>query len=95
MRRILALIWVVIMVVSLGLLCTVSAVAKNDDSEPNVRVNGRMVEFPDKKPYIKNGRTYIPVRFVAEALGLKFFGIKSRHSCKLRVIIFSSKSKSS
>ena len=37
---------------------------------PAVRVNGLLVEFPDAGPFIdSNGRTMIPVRFVAENLG--------------------------
>ncbi len=36
----------------------------------NVTVNGKMVNFPDAKPFIdKNGRTLLPVRFVTEELG--------------------------
>lgn len=34
-----------------------------------VMVNGKIVNFPDQQPYIENGRTMVPVRFVAEALG--------------------------
>ena len=37
---------------------------------PSVRVNDRLVSFPDTQPYIDgNSRTMIPVRFVSEALG--------------------------
>lgn len=37
---------------------------------PSVRVNDRLVSFPDTQPYIDaNSRTMIPVRFVGEALG--------------------------
>lgn len=36
-----------------------------------VIVNGNVVNFPDQQPYIENGRTMVPVRFVAEALGAK------------------------
>jgi len=48
-------------------VCMVAASAA--DSGPDVRVNGRLVNFPDEKTFIQDGRTYIPVRFVAEALG--------------------------
>lgn len=34
-----------------------------------VIVNGNVVNFPDQQPYIANGRTMVPVRFVTEALG--------------------------
>lgn len=36
-----------------------------------VTVNGKPVEFSDVKPAVKDGRTYIPLRFVSEALGAK------------------------
>lgn len=37
----------------------------------DVFVDGRQVAFPDQKPFVDNsvGRTYVPVRFVSEALG--------------------------
>lgn len=36
----------------------------------DVRVNGYLVDFPDQQPYVNSdGRTLIPVRFVAETLG--------------------------
>ena len=34
-----------------------------------VKVNGKMVSFPDQSPVVQNERTLVPVRFVAEALG--------------------------
>lgn len=39
--------------------------------EITVFVDGRQVNFPDAKPYIKNGRTLVPVRFVSEEMGAK------------------------
>ncbi len=49
--------------------CTLGAAAAYEDG-PSVRVNGRLVEFPDGQPYIDaHDRTLIPVRFVAEELG--------------------------
>lgn len=37
----------------------------------DVEVNGKYVNFPDQKPFIDTGvnRTYVPLRFVSEALG--------------------------
>lgn len=62
----LALVMSLTMAVS---ICAVPAMAA-EGKTVNVRVNGRMVEFPDQKPYINaDKRTLIPVRFVAEALG--------------------------
>jgi len=40
-------------------------------SEVFVTVNGEFVQFPDQKPFIDNGRTFVPLRFVSEALGCK------------------------
>ncbi len=59
------------MAVALCLLISISAVAADtQDSDLKVRVNGRLVEFPDGQPFIDaNDRTLIPVRFVAEELG--------------------------
>ena len=38
--------------------------------EITVKVNGAIIEF-DTKPYIDNGRTMVPIRFISEALGAK------------------------
>jgi len=38
--------------------------------EITVKVNGAIIEF-DAKPYIDNGRTMVPIRFISEALGAK------------------------
>ena len=35
-----------------------------------INVNDKEVQM-DTKPYIENGRTMVPVRFISEALGLK------------------------
>jgi hypothetical protein len=58
-----------IITLCLIILCTVTAFASEVSSAPDVRVNGKLVSFPDEQPFIQDGRTYIPVRFVAEALG--------------------------
>ncbi|MCL6479841.1 MAG: copper amine oxidase N-terminal domain-containing protein, partial [Peptococcaceae bacterium] len=41
------------------------------DYNVRVLVNGQEVHFPDQKPFIDSsvGRTYVPLRFVSEALG--------------------------
>ena len=36
-----------------------------------IKVNGEKVIFPDGQPFIESGRTLVPVRFIAEALGHK------------------------
>lgn len=49
---------------------TKTATTANKAATPSVRVNDRLVIFPDTQPYIDgNNRTMIPVRFVSEALG--------------------------
>ncbi len=49
--------------------CASGAAAAYEDG-PSVRVNGKLVEFPDGQPFIDaHDRTLIPVRFVAEELG--------------------------
>lgn len=45
---------------------TAFAVSTNEIS---ISVNGQKVNFPDVKPYIKNGYTLVPVRPISEALG--------------------------
>ncbi len=55
---------------AVGCFGTASAFAANQTDALSVRVNGKLVEFPDAKPFIdENSRTLIPVRFVAENLG--------------------------
>ncbi len=39
------------------------------EGDLTVKVGGQVVDFPDQEPTIKNDRTLVPVRFVAEALG--------------------------
>ena len=63
-REILAIVLALSMIFALGAF---SAGAANDLT---IRVNGRVVTFPDAQPYVNSdSRTMIPVRFVAEALG--------------------------
>ena len=63
-RKILAIVLALSMAFALGAF---SAGAANDLT---IRVNGRVVTFPDAQPYVNSdSRTMIPVRFVAEALG--------------------------
>jgi hypothetical protein len=59
------------LMLALASLLTVSAFAAEDvRTGPSVRVNGKLIEFPDAQPFIDgNNRTLIPVRFVAETLG--------------------------
>ncbi|WP_455256701.1 stalk domain-containing protein [Peptoniphilus asaccharolyticus] len=38
--------------------------------EIKISINGKIIDM-ETKPYIENGRTMVPVRFISEALGLK------------------------
>lgn len=39
------------------------------EAEIKLEVNGEIINFEDQKPILINDRTYVPVRFLAEALG--------------------------
>lgn len=54
------------------LLCTANFSTARSASQVHVAVDGQYVSFPDGAPYvdIKSKRTMVPVRFVAEKLGL-------------------------
>ena len=65
--RITALMISVIMLFSLLTAIPVSAANIN----LTVKVDGEVMRFPDQKPVVKNNRTLVPVRFVAEELGYK------------------------
>lgn len=45
---------------------------------PIIRVNGTIInDLMDIQPFIKNGRTFVPIRFIAEALGKEVNWIES------------------
>ncbi|HEY9060500.1 MAG TPA: stalk domain-containing protein [Pseudobacteroides sp.] len=47
---------------------------------PKIRVNGEILNGKmDVQPFIKDGRTFVPVRFIAEALGKKVVWIPSEN----------------
>jgi hypothetical protein len=55
-----------------------------DGTDLNVRVNGKLTEFPDAKPYIdSSNRTMIPVRFVAENLGAEVTWIGATNTASI------------
>lgn len=60
-------------IIVLGLLVTgffIARVTAAPAPSITVAVNGKLVNFPDQKPYIdQNNRTLVPVRFPAETLG--------------------------
>ena len=52
-----------------AILSTFAVTASAADTPLTVTVDGTAVTFPDQQPVIKNSRTLVPVRFIAEALG--------------------------
>ena len=52
-----------------AILSTFAVTASAADNPLTVTVDGTAVTFPDQQPIIKNNRTLVPVRFIAEALG--------------------------
>lgn len=61
------IVWGIVMVLVLLGLCSISYAGEL----VAVYVNGEKIEFPDQQPFVDEatGRTYVPVRFVSEALG--------------------------
>jgi len=57
--------------VLVALMMVFSAVTVSAATEIKVVVDGKQVDFPDAKPFIdKSGRVQVPIRFLAESLGL-------------------------
>lgn len=52
-----------------AIFSTFAVTASAADNPLTVTVDGAAVTFPDQQPVIKNSRTLVPVRFIAEALG--------------------------
>lgn len=70
MKKKIALLLSLVLLISC--FCAIGASAAEAMNGPTVRVNGKIVTFPDGQPYYdENGRTMIPVRFVSEELGAK------------------------
>lgn len=46
-----------------------SAASAEENITVTVKVDGKVVDFPDQEPTIVNNRTLVPVRFIAESLG--------------------------
>jgi len=65
LRQSFTMILVIAMVSSMCIVPSVGAAPR----EVRVFLDGRQVQFPDTRPFIGSGRTFVPVRFVSEALG--------------------------
>ena len=55
-------------ILSAAMLLTAAPISAVD-STISVTVDGTAVDFPDQKPIIRNDRTLVPIRFIAESLG--------------------------
>ncbi len=66
---------IIITLLSATMLLTATAAScsaasdKTEDAGITVTVNGQTVAFPDQKPIIRDDRTLVPIRFIAESLG--------------------------
>lgn len=40
----------------------------NADSDVNIEINGQRIIFADTKPFVENGRTFVPIRTISEML---------------------------
>ncbi len=61
-----------IFVTSIMAGCLMLAIATNvqaTEQNPDVYVNSKQVHLTDQKAFIQGGRTFVPLRFVSEALG--------------------------
>ena len=56
-------------ILSLAMLLAAAAPAIAAPQTVKVRVNEVLVDFPDQQPFFEKGRTYVPLRFVSDALG--------------------------
>lgn len=77
MKRITSLMFLVIMLLSLAV--TVSA-----QEEVNIYVDGVAVQNMDVEPFIENGRTLVPVRAVAEAMGAEVLWDQATQTVSLK-----------
>jgi len=87
-KRMITMLLAVLTLMSSGVIYTQSAQAVNIENSVTVIVNSRTVNFPDAPAYIdKNGRTQIPMRYIAEALGadVEWDGAARRASFSLEI----------
>ncbi|MBQ6834294.1 MAG: copper amine oxidase N-terminal domain-containing protein, partial [Lachnospiraceae bacterium] len=66
-KKLIAIVLAVTSMLSVSALA-VSA-APSTSANVTVKVDGKVVDFPDQEPTIVNDRTLVPVRFIAESLG--------------------------
>ncbi|WP_026476478.1 copper amine oxidase N-terminal domain-containing protein, partial [Alkaliphilus transvaalensis] len=64
------LVGLLMIMLALTLVSTLTT-SVNANNQVRVRVDGKLVSFPDQRPVIESGRTLVPIRFIAEELGHK------------------------
>ena len=67
LKKILAATLAVLAMVSTLAIATFAA--SPSSANVTVKVDGKVVDFPDQEPIIVNDRTLVPIRFIAESLG--------------------------
>ena len=67
---------IILVLIMIMLLSAATATAAGNPVVSFVKVNGNKVTFPDGQPIIEAGRTLVPVRFIAEALGYMSTGYR-------------------
>ncbi len=72
--RILTAILASLLVASAAVIGVSATKTNQSETHPIVTVEGKTVKFPDQQPIIKNDRTLVPIRFIAESLGTMWNG---------------------
>lgn len=70
-QRIKKTAFVLVLAVCMIAVWSLNGVVIAAESNVQVEVKGKLIDFPDQKPFIESStyRTYVPIRFVADALG--------------------------
>jgi len=70
MKKILCIVGIALLVLLTSMPALAASVETGYELSPiKVAVDGKVIDFPDQKPVLLNDRTYVPIRFLAEALG--------------------------
>jgi hypothetical protein len=69
LKRAAGVILAAVMLLSAAAVVYAAVTADAEDAGITVKVEGKEVIFPDQVPVIRDDRTLVPVRFVAENLG--------------------------
>jgi hypothetical protein len=70
MKKILCIVGIALLVLLTSMPALAASVETEYEVSPiQVAVDGKVINFPDQQPVLLNDRTYVPIRFLAEALG--------------------------